>query len=529
MTDLIQKALQKIVIKQIKPETKPEESEDLLSRNEILKKIKTLSESVKECQKQRLKTFFPASALKTMLSPALQSTLKKDHHRSSKLINQIELDKHSNQSSNHSIAEEASSFTSSSDSNSSLLDWVLIFPQISLNFPVVASEYIEAKQKLEVLEKEFYDKLRLRQDKRQTQSIVPGKSSIFSLISCRSYVKFAKHAYEGEDLQFIRAFVSISTEELAIRPNARTFQYDLKLPLTKVQEIIDLAEKSLIYFIHTTSQQDEAMAISPLTSEDYSRWSNTCKNLSRLNKIIYKTQGEIPKKPEEEPPLLRHRQTFFTKGNSEMPNGIEEADEGSLITDSYSSNQIEEESEKSWDFNFDELDNEKQRGGYESDEKSSNSDEHNQNDEEKIRSLTVLAKLGKIEGLVNLLTKGGLFLKYGRWGKPHTRHILLTGDLKYVEWWHLNENKASGHMIAVNIISVQKGRKTKNFSRFKKPQAESLSFSLMCKKRSIDLELAKDNKIPVDVWILAFESLIQQLLRKDHVIRSIAKHSSIKE
>jgi len=42
MTDLIQKALQKIIIKEIKVEEKTEESEDLLSRNEILKKIKTL-------------------------------------------------------------------------------------------------------------------------------------------------------------------------------------------------------------------------------------------------------------------------------------------------------------------------------------------------------------------------------------------------------------------------------------------------------------------------------------------------------
>ena len=65
---------------------------------------------------------------------------------------------------------------------------------------------------------------------------------------------------------------------------------------------------------------------------------------------------------------------------------------------------------------------------------SATSEENINYNDEKIRSLTTMANLGNSEGLVNLLTKGGLFLKYGRWGKPHTRHILVTANLKYVEW-----------------------------------------------------------------------------------------------
>lgn len=527
MTDLIQKALQKIIVKEIKPEKKPEEQTELYSRNDIVKKLKDISESVKESQKQRLKTFFPGKAFKTLISPYMNKRTSKKEMTQSKVLNS-EFEQHSNSSSNRSSSQKSSSFSSSSESYSDKAKWVLIFPQVTLAFPEVTSEYLEARQKLETLEQEFSDKLRNRPEKRATQTIIPGRSTIFSLVSCRSYVKYSKEAFEGEELQFARSFVSLSTEEFTVRSSARTSQYDLKLPTSKIQEIIDIQEKSRIFFIHTLNKLDQAICVSPLTKDDYSRWSNTCKNLSRLNKIIYKTQGELPKKTEEEVPLLRHRATFYTKNNSELGKGIEEGSDESLKTDSRSSDLVEEESVKSWDFNFDELDNEKERAVFESDEKSSDSDDH-LNDEEKIRSLTALAKLGKIEGLVNLLTKGGLFIKYGRWGKPHTRIVLLTGDLKFVEWRHLNENKASGRMIAVNIISVQKGRNTKNFSRYKKPGMENSSFSLICKKRTIDLELAKDNKIPVDVWILAFDSLIKQLFRKDQVVRSIAKESSIKE
>jgi hypothetical protein len=41
---------------------------------------------------------------------------------------------------------------------------------------------------------------------------------------------------------------------------------------------------------------------------------------------------------------------------------------------------------------------------------------------------------GSKEGLANLLWKGGIFLKYGRFGKPHLRHVFVTGDLSHIHW-----------------------------------------------------------------------------------------------
>ena len=56
-----------------------------------------------------------------------------------------------------------------------------------------------------------------------------------------------------------------------------------------------------------------------------------------------------------------------------------------------------------------------------------------------------------------------------------------------------------------------------------------MSFSLICKNRTIDLEIAKDNKTPVEVWIMAFQCLLRQEFRKDQVTRYITKESTIKE
>lgn len=526
--DLIHQAIKKVLTKDQIIEKVSQPDDKLLSRDEILRKVKTLNESVREYKKQRLKTFFPASALKTLLNPKLQQRPRRETKRSSILSTTKDplflIESSDSNSSQSSVA----SLTSSSNSSSSNKDWTVFFPKIDLKLDSTTSEYLESKILFESLEKEFSDKLRFRIEKRSNLTLFPEESSLATLNGYRSYVKYCKEAYQNEELSFIRMFVKLSLDEISIQPTARSVSPDQVIEISQVKEIIDDSQQSTIFFIYLASDSDICIAIKPITSEDYQRWSSSSSSMSKLKGIIYKSKGDLPTRViEDQAQLLRHRATMFHKGSLDT-RILEDSDDVSLKTDPDASESIEVESEKSWDFDFERLDQEHVKV-VESREQSFDSEDQNLRDEDKIRSLTALAAMGKVEGLVNLLTKGGLFLKYGRWGKPHTRHVLLTADLKYVEWWHLNENKASGKMLSVKIISIQRGRKTKNFNRFRKPELESRSFSLVCKQRTIDLEIAKDNKVPIEVWVLAFESLIKQQFRKDHVVRYITKQSTIQD
>jgi hypothetical protein len=526
MNEIIQNALKKTSNEKITAKGSFELTEELISRDEILKKAKNLSESLKECQKQRLQTFFPEKALKTLLNPQVPTKVKKELRKLSNLGSSKDIQMNSEHPDSKSSRNSFSSSSESGNSSSSNVEAVVLFPKIILKFISPTAEYLEAKEKFDSLENEFAEKIRTRIDKRVSQSLLTHNSAMLVLNGCRSYVRFCKEAYAKEEFSFVRMYVSISMQEINVKVNARAQASECLVELTKVREIIDEKEETRISFIYLGNNYDKCIVVKPLTADDYQRWSITSRNLSKLKNIIYKTEGDLPVRTEEESQYLRHRATVL-RGNADTRIPDEE-DSASLKTDSDASEELKEVSEKSWDFDFEQLDNENQKE-FDSQEQSFSSEDQNSKDEEKIRSLTALAALGKVEGLVNLLTKGGLFLKYGRWGKPHTRHVLLTADLKFVEWWHLNENKASGRMLSVKIISIQKGRKTKNFKRFKKPEMENKSFSLICKQRSIDLEISKDNNVPVDVWILAFEALIKQQLRKDHVVRFIIKESSIED
>lgn len=503
---------------------------DLLSRDQVLKKIKTITETVKSYQKQRLKTFFSSKALKSMLEPK-QPILKtrKEQRRSSQLIAFKTLDPRVDSSQNLEISEETSSFTSESESSLSEAPVVLHFPRVELKFEMFFQELVEAKSDFDTLDLEFFEKARVKSKMRSSQSILPGDMSIFTQTGCRSYVKIAKECYEGEEIQFSRSFLSISLEELQIFHTARDKTPEFRMDVAEIKEIID-ENDGKIKLIYIYKDFDTGMIINPITSADSVKWTSTFKNVSKIKSIIYKSEGTLPVKRDEEPQsaLLRHRNTIYPKFSVNYTDGftdrIDESREESLETDK----EDLESTEKSWDFDFEELDREEEVKEIE-EFNSVTSDEHVNFDDEKTRSLTVLANLGISEGLVNLLTKGGLFLKYGRWGKPHMRHILVTADLKHVEWWHLNKNKASGNIMTINILSVQTGRNTKNFKRFKRPDMENLSFSLVCKNRSIDLEVAKDNKTSAEVWVMAFESLLKHQFKRDQVVRYITKKSTIKE
>ncbi|OMJ71332.1 hypothetical protein SteCoe_30484 [Stentor coeruleus] len=528
--DIFKKAISRIQTSHVQSQEKESEEQDgLMTREDLMKKVKTLSETIKVCQKQRLKTFFSPSALKSLLRPRVSSKNRKELRRSSHILSSKTLILDQDESQDSEVSSNPSTFSSESSSEESESANAYLFPIISLTYENPFTEGISAREDLDILDKEFAEKIKIKARNRSTSSNIQGNLNIFTSTGCRGYVKIIKEAYQDSDLIYSRGFLSISTEELQIFETAREYEPILKIPIQNVKEIID-PKDGKIFIIYVNEKYDKGLVIWPLTSSDYTRWSNTLKNISRIKGIIHKNVGHLPTEVEEEIAIspLRHKSTVFQKssgilGDATLSLTIEEL---SLQSEEETSSKVETITERSWSFDFDKLDNDKSKMT-DKDLISESDEEGTNNDEEKIRSLTMLAILGKSEGLVNLITKGGLFIKYGRWGKPHMRHVLVTGDLSYVEWWHINKNKASGHVIVINIFNVIRGRTTKNFKRFMKQGQADQSFSLICKDRTVDLEIAKDNKTPVDVWILAFESLIKQKFQKDQVVRYITKHSTL--
>jgi hypothetical protein len=146
--------------------------------------------------------------------------------------------------------------------------------------------------------------------------------------------------------------------------------------------------------------------------------------------------------------------------------------------------------------------------------------------EDRGRALTDLAEELDDKGLVNLLTKGGVFLKYGRYGGPKLRHVMVTGDLKYIEWRPLNKPHYKRHsgVVVHSIKKVVAGRSTKRFKKFPNPAREEDSFSLICTERDLDLEVHKPGAGHNQrVWVAAFERLAVGALTREMVERFVSK------
>ncbi|CAG9314352.1 unnamed protein product [Blepharisma stoltei] len=526
-----------------------------LTREDIIKKVKELKDTISKCKKERITSFLQSKHLKHFVCERVDMLFSnkfkelKDLRRESTMRDSPQIaDFAADLNSNPEIASE-SSFTDSNDSlqteNSD------IFPKNPLSIQLEISstnpEIGEARAELQALEEEFIEKQKASLIKRQKTTINPTEEQLIEhKTSYRSYVKFASSAYSDEAIIYSRKYVVIDYEELNAFYSAKEIEPMFSLTLDHVVEIID-QDNGDIKVVYKYEEMERAVVIFPLTAGDYKIWKAVCKNIAGLKEIVLVNNGALPERidsPDLSPalPVMRkHRKThFFTLGEMAVQepdiSNIMEGSEEQEVSQEIS--QLSEEidvskSTVSWDYDFDALDEEqKQETPKESDKESvisiteSEALEMNIHDE-RHRTYTILASLGKTEGLVNLLTKGGIFLKYGRHGKPHLKHVVLTADLRYIEWRNLNKIKPSGSMAAVSIRSIQKGRNSPCFNRFKHPEKEELSFSLISNDRSLDLELVKENIVPRDVWVEAFQQLINQRYRRDQVQRYISKRNSV--
>ena len=91
---------------------------------------------------------------------------------------------------------------------------------------------------------------------------------------------------------------------------------------------------------------------------------------------------------------------------------------------------------------------------------------------------------------IKLLKNGFLFLKYGKYGKPHERLIGLNEKMDRIYWKKIEEKKINKFILINNINDIKDGRKTHNFKKFKTKNLdqEICSFSVCSQNRNLDLE-----------------------------------------
>ncbi len=93
-----------------------------------------------------------------------------------------------------------------------------------------------------------------------------------------------------------------------------------------------------------------------------------------------------------------------------------------------------------------------------------------------------------LDRAVEVLQSGFIFKKYGRYGQPHQRHVLLSEGR--VVWKSIESNKDRDSVAVSEIVQIELGRTTPQFKRFPKfsKLEEASSFSIICSKRTVDLE-----------------------------------------
>jgi len=83
--------------------------------------------------------------------------------------------------------------------------------------------------------------------------------------------------------------------------------------------------------------------------------------------------------------------------------------------------------------------------------------------------------------VLQVMQRGGYFIKYGRLGAPHTVRFELTPDNQAIQW-HSNKRSKSVEECQVKwdwVTEVRFGQETKTFARYPQHHLRSLSFSLI--------------------------------------------------
>ncbi|KAE9046166.1 hypothetical protein PR002_g1814 [Phytophthora rubi] len=116
---------------------------------------------------------------------------------------------------------------------------------------------------------------------------------------------------------------------------------------------------------------------------------------------------------------------------------------------------------------------------------------------------------------MELLRTGSLFVKYGRYGKPHVRFVWCSADLEYLNYRKVNSTVPKATIPTRSIVRVCIGQDTRVFDRAKQPARAPHCFSVEYEEnRTLDLEIADGESPEVKKtkrsdWVEALQFLIK--------------------
>ncbi|EFC43629.1 RhoGEF domain-containing protein [Naegleria gruberi] len=123
------------------------------------------------------------------------------------------------------------------------------------------------------------------------------------------------------------------------------------------------------------------------------------------------------------------------------------------------------------------------------------------------------------EECIRRMKAGSTMLKYCRTGKPHFRRFVLSSDETELMWGSPNKQSNESIVSLTDVKKICYGQNTAIFQKYKNPDLEGLSFSLLYRDRTLDI-VCKD-KQEYHTWVQGITYLLSHLdsiLKKKTVV-----------
>ena len=300
-------------------------------------------------------------------------------------------------------------------------------------------------------------------------------------IQYRGYMKLAHPAYCNTNNSFALGFLVFNQVELSAFETATQTNPFLTLNTNLIEEVVN--EQNQFKILYRLGDSQKGIVLVPLTTLESSKLLEVTESVCSILGLELSHSGELPPKTVERSP--QKKISWYQK--------LDEIIRSSSDEDSW-----EKVFEEDCEFEYQSL-------------SSRQHSLHKDAQKSRRRANSSLSALARKHQIQNLLKDGAIFLKYGKWGKPHQRFVRVSKDLKLIEWHAINKKKVTGYMSVESVTQVIPGRKTKTFSKFPNELKELSSFSIISKKRTLDLEVGENNPIERSVWLEAFQALIDSV------------------
>ncbi|KAL7684505.1 putative kinesin-like protein [Plasmopara halstedii] len=115
---------------------------------------------------------------------------------------------------------------------------------------------------------------------------------------------------------------------------------------------------------------------------------------------------------------------------------------------------------------------------------------------------------------MQLLRNGGLFVKYGRYGKPHVRFVWCSANLEFLQYRQVNSTVPKATIPMRSIAGICVGQRTRVFERAKQPARALYCFSVEYEEnRTLDLEIVDGESVEAKTakrceWVEALKFVV---------------------